>query len=223
MSTVTLIYISIVLVTLYDVADFCKVSNLPEFQATELELVTPVEDDRVSVLVPSYTFTCAGNVTEWRARVSGRRNAYDRYDLTFSIWRRKEMNNNCTFENIGRNFHTGLAPEVDTDNTPLGTLTFDVPEDKRVLVQPGDFIGIDVQYRVTSPDILPIPGSILMYTNQTDAMVYIKSYSLHSTSCINELYERVDEVNSHHQLSAVAAAPIITMEIGERCLYRQAT
>lgn len=223
MSTGKLFYTSIVLITLYSVAkcdDICKVSNLPEFQATELEQVIPMEDDRVSVLIPSYIFTCAGYVTQWRAHVNGRRNTYDRYDLTFSIWRKNEMDNECEFMNIDKNFHTGLTPEVDANNTALGTLTFNVPGDKRVLVQPGDFVGIDVRhYEVTGQGIPPVPASIVMDTNKTDVKVYIMPYPLQSTiRCINESYDGVDALNFPQQLTA---APIITMEIGEK--YRQDT
>ena len=196
--------------------DTCNVNNLPEFRDTE-HLRREGLVNRIAALVPSYTISCAGYVTQWRAYVESRREFNDRYQMYFSIWRRIETSESCSFTKIGENFHPALVPETDTDSTALGTVTLYVSEDERIIAEPGDFVGFRVNhYEVEWPGgqgAMLGNASVMVELNKTDVTVHMWTRPLpHEIPCLDQsyFYGWVEEDNS---LPPIAAAPVITMEI----------
>ena len=173
---ISLFYTAIFLFSTPSICYFCGVDNLPEFRKTG-HLQRDGLPSGIAALIPSYNFSCAGHVKQWRAHVERRRNRYDRYDLNFSIWRRTESHGeDCTYKKVGENSYRGLAPEIGENSTILGTVTLNVIEEQRVLVQPGDFVGFQVQHYevdwLNGQRVKLGVASIMVDLNRTDVLVW---------------------------------------------------
>ena len=189
------------------ICEMCGLENLPEFRDTEHLQREGLQSGTVAI-IPSYNFTCAGYVKEWRAHVERRRNRHDRYEMAFSVWRKTDR---CALTKVGENSHVGLAPEVGENGTVLGTVTLHVNEEQRLLVQPGDFVGFQVRhYEVDWPsgnETGPGSASVMVDLNKTDVLVWIRSLPFDLT-CIESW-----EVFQPHPL---AAAPVIDVSMEMR-------
>lgn len=199
--------------------DFCGVENLPEFWSTRRQQNDGLPN-RVAALIPSYIFSCAGYIKQWRAHVE---NSSNLYQLTFSVWRRTEsQDENCTYANVGENFHHGIAPEIGENGA--GIVTLNVSSEQRVLVQPGDFVGFQSHHNVSgsfSGEGAESHGaSVVLDFNRTNVTVWYRS-SPFQQACISEK----DLVGkdfvpfsplSPDQLLPLSAAPVIDVAV-EMC------
>ena len=187
--------------------EVCGLSGLPEFRDTTEHLQREGLMNRISAIVPSYTFTCAGAVTRWRAHVERRRNRYDRYEMTFSVWRPAD---GCTYVRVGENSNSGLAPELDSNGEALGSVTLSVPVEDRFSVEPGDFVGFSVRhYEVEWPSGLELGegAASVMVENRTDISTYAwTAPALPPTlPCIREGIVAMN----------ITAAPVITVDMSK--------
>ena len=182
----------------------CGVSGLPEFRDTQREGLM----NRISAIVPSYTFTCAGVVTRWRVHVERRRNRYDRYDMTLSVWRPAD---GCTYVRVGENSHSGLAPDLDSNGEALGSVTLDVPKEDRFSVEPGDFVGFSVRhYEVEWPSEHELGegvASVMVNLNRTDISTYAWT-ALSLPPILPCIREGIVAIN-------ITAAPVITVDMSK--------
>ena len=201
------IIVGFLLLTLVKCQEICGVSDLPPFRDTE-HFQREGLINRISAIVPSYTFTCSGVVRRWRAHVERRRNRYDRYELTFSVWRPAD---GCTYDKVGENNHSGLAPELDGNGEALGSVTLDVREEDRFSVESGDFVGFSVRhYEVDWPsdrEIAEGAASLMVDLNRTDISTYAWiTATLPSTlPCMRE---GVTSIN-------ITAAPVISVDMSK--------
>ena len=190
------------------ICEKCGVENLPEFRDTAHPQRDGLQSGTIA-LIPSYNFTCAGYISQWRAHVERRRNRYDRYEMSFSVWRRTEE---CAVTKVGENYHAGLAPEVDENGTVLGTVMLNVHDGNRILVQPGDFVGFRVRhYEVDWPsgqETGPGSASVMVDLNRTDVLVWTRPLPF-DLNCI-ESWEVLESVFEPHPL---AAAPVIDVSM----------
>ena len=201
--------------------DVCGINGVPEFPLSSgrPQHATGQEEglgNKIWALVPSYVFSCPGVVARWRAHVESWRSRYDRYDLKFSVWRRvaESPGGTCSYEAVGENSHTALAPEVDAGGAELGYVTLEVSENERFAVEPGDFVGFTVgHYVVDWPSGVVVEtgtASLATDRNETGVAVYVWQPPLPSTlPCIasgQQLPERV---------VSITAAPIITADMSE--------
>ena len=221
MSTTTLFPIASLLVFALStqvICDTCEVNDLPEFRDIPGHRLEDGLDGEVSAIVPSYTFSCAGHVAQWRAHVEGRRSRYDRYVLTFSVWRRLQTNEFCSLVKIGENSHPGrLAPETDASNSSLGTVTLNVNKGDQILVEPGDFVGFWVRHYEGEGEMVAGAASILTDVNRTDVVVYMSTTPLSShIGCVDQRSTNAWDIEGiPRRITAAVLAPVITMEIRE--------
>lgn len=183
----------------------CGVDNLPEFRDTE-HFQREGLTSKISAVVPSYTFTCAGVVTRWGAHVERRRNRHDRYEMTFSVWR--PAADGCTLAKVGENFHPGLAPEIDEESRELlGSVILYVHKGERFLVEPGDIVGFSVRhYEVEWPserEVAAGVASVMVDRNRTDIATYVWSTAAALESTLP----------CFHEGTNVTAAPVISVEM----------
>lgn len=94
-------------------------------------------DSRIFALVPAYTFTCHGNVTEWGAYVEHP----GRYRIAFQIWRRDPDDPGCYY--LEEENEDSLAETGDGNYT----LSLTVQVEDQIAVQPGDIVGFFVRNR----------------------------------------------------------------------------
>ena len=67
----------------------CDVNDLPAFgdSTRDSEYIGSQRNaDRLQTIIPAYTFTCTGRVTEWRACVDSGATS-ERYYIQFQVWR----------------------------------------------------------------------------------------------------------------------------------------
>ena len=196
--------------SLVQCGEVCGVNNLPEFGELQQQGEEGLSN-KIWAMVPSYTFSCPGVVQRWRARVESGRNLYDRYQMTFSVWRTVENAvGTCSYDRVGQNSHSGLAPEVDTEGAELGIVTLEVPEEERFSVEAGDFVGFTVRhYEVDGEVVRTGTASVLtVNSNVTNATVYVWQPPIPSMlPCIDgDMPEGV---------IPFAAAPVVTVEMGK--------
>lgn len=196
------------------VCDFCGVENLPEFRSMG-HLQNDGLPNRVAALIPSYVFSCAGYIKQWRAHVEAWESGNDLYQLTFSVWRRTNRDGNCTYtkvgENRGEDVHHGLVPESGT-----GIVTLNVSSEKRVRVQPGDFVGFQSHYY-----LLGSPGgpggteshgaSVAVDPNRTNVTVWYRSSPLEQRCISEEDFVPLSPLSD--QLLPLSAAPVIDVAV----------
>ena len=205
------LFVLVVGASLAKCEEVCGLSNLPEFR--DAEQVSHGLPAKISGIIPSYSFTCAGIVTKWRARVESGQ-SFDRYDMTFSVWRTVNSSGTCTYVRVDDNSGSGLVPELGADGEALGSVTLCVHEEDRFSVEVGDFVGFSVRnYEVNGQGYAEGDASVMVDENTTDLATYVwTTTSLPQTlSCIRELPGGVFTVNPFRLL----VAPVITAEIGE--------
>ena len=207
------------------VCDFCGVENLPEFWSTRDQRNDGLPN-RVAGLIPSYIFSCAGYVKQWRAHVEAWESSNDLYQVTFSVWRRTEsQDDNCTYTKVGENFHHGLAPEIGENGG--GIVTLNVSSEQRVPVRPGDFVGFQLHHYIlgslSGEGAKSHGASVVMDFNRTNVTVWYRS-SPFQQACISDrdLVEK-DFIPlsplSPDQLLPLSAAPVIdvAVEMRKKC------
>ena len=103
------------------------------------------EEEPVQVIIPSYQFTCYGEITEWRAFVE--RSGGGHYDdqphsITFQVWRPSSPPDG-QYTIVGLNdFSPILLANPRIDNGDNQGIVTGVPlESERIEVQPGDVVG----------------------------------------------------------------------------------
>lgn len=207
------------------ICDLCGVENLPEFRSTgHQQRVLP---NQVAALVPSYNFSCAGYVNQWRAHVETQGSDNDRYQITFSVWRRLESRDeNCRYAKVGENYNFSLAPEIsiDENGTAFGTLTLNVSSKQRVLVRPGDFVGLQLLHYSwldshRGQGAAESYGASVMVINGTDVTLWYRK-SPFQQACFSENDLVGDSPHTPNQLLPLQAAPVIDVEV-EICKIRK--
>ena len=106
--------------------------NTPVYRDQGGLAVLRLENDNL-YLIPAYTFSCHGNVTQWGACVE-REGGGERYTIIFSVYRPSGPALPNCYSLVGSNVLADAAP---TDSC----VTLDVPVDQ-VSVQPGDVVGV---------------------------------------------------------------------------------
>ena len=105
--------------------------NTPEY-GDEGEEVASLENDNL-YLISAYTFSCHGNVTQWRACVE---KTGVRYDILFYVFR---PSTDPALPNCYTQISEDLA-ENPTQNDSCFTLN--IPQVNQTSVQPGDVVGV---------------------------------------------------------------------------------
>lgn len=199
------------------ICDTCEVNNLPVFRDIPSHGLEDGLDGGISAIIPSYTFNCAGHVAQWRAHVEGRRSRYDRYVLTFSVWRKQKTNEFCAIIKIGENSHLGrLAPDTDGNNSSLGIVTLNVRREDQILAEPGDFVGFQVAHYDEEEEMAGA-ASVMADVNRTDVVVYMSTSSLAShIGCVDQRSLSDWEIEGvTRRITPAVLAPVITMEMRE--------
>lgn len=198
------------------------VDSLPDFRNTG-HLQREGLSNGIAAVIPAYNFSCTGRVKQWRAHVERRRNRYDRYKLTFSVWRQTSSSDDCEYQLVGENAHSGLAPELGDNDTALGTVTLNVSAEEQIVVRPGDFVGFKVEhYEVAWPSgrwLGAGAASIMVDLEQTDVLVWNKQLPFDQT-CLRErdLDRETEHYSGVFEPTPLPAAPVIAVmvESGKR-------
>ena len=111
-----------------------------DYRNSELRSETIPEQHQV--LIPSYRFTCCGNITEWGVDVAPAGNNHDRvYNLDLQVWRPSPtVRTTGCYSLVGNNRFTSvsLANQV-AIVTPLP------PRQEQIEFQPGDVLGFNLE------------------------------------------------------------------------------
>jgi len=113
------------------------VQNLPTFDdqgGGGVERIQP----GTQVIIPDYSFTCYGNITQWGAWVE-RPGGNERYTLNFQVWRRSGGGQGTTgcYDLVDNNLFQMLEPED-------GEIVVLVAKEDQIQVRPGDVVGFSV-------------------------------------------------------------------------------
>ena len=159
------------------------------------------------VIIPDYSFTCYGNVTQWGAWVE--RPGNERYTLDFQVWRRSGGGQGTTgcYDMVDNN----LFRMVNPDN---GEIVVPVAVEDQIQVRPGDVVGFSVVssnrqdngVELQDTDDDP-PGGCVAVTAW---------HGLLPTSSGNtpgSCRIRVEDVIGYELRSSTSAAPIITVAL----------
>ena len=96
--------------------------------------------------MPSYTFTCHGNITLWGACLQPGGGAEEQYDIDFRVFRPSSDGVGC-YDLIGSNFLDDGDPD-DTGDLDHCLVLTDIPPEDQIQVQPGDVVGFfAIQYK----------------------------------------------------------------------------
>ena len=216
----------------------CGVANLPAFgdRRDDEDFLGRPPDDRLQVIVPTYTFNCTGRVTEWRACVVPGGGG-ERYYIQFQVWRPtavlgcyRLVGYNAppepTFDGMGEvNNADQLLQPGDPSNL---CVRLPVSEDEEIEFQPGDVIGYYTdRFRERNdrdPDD-PDDGGVQVISDQ-NVVVYnridvplddlktqyaIPALGSDPSSCGFEL--EGSDSNLFQMTSSIAGAPIISLSL----------
>ena len=111
----------------------------------ELQPVGVTSGRNVQIIVPGYTFTCHGLITNWLI-VARKPNLITPQPIELQVWR---PTGNQSFELIGSNVLPLAENEPD-----FFLLNYTVPQDSQIQVAPGDIVGafypLNPAYRIRS-------------------------------------------------------------------------
>ena len=153
-------------------------------------------------LIPSYSFSCHGNVTQWRACVE-RGGGRERYTIIFYVFRRstKLTLPNC-YTQVGRtNTLTDAMPEH-------SCVTLDLASADQVSVQPGDVVGV-------LPMSNKVDNGIEIDVSVTGVTAFYAPMSAVFDGSLECAFKTAPDGNLP---SSVVSAPVITAVVGEPCV-----
>ena len=182
--------------------------NLPTFAdqggGDDVQRILP----GTQVIIPDYSFTCYGNITQWGAWVERGRN--EEYTLDFQVWRRSGGGQGTTgcYDLVDNN----LFQMVNPDN---GEIVVPVAVEDQIQVRPGDVVGFSVvesnrqDHGVELQDDEEPPGGRVAVTawHGPNPM---------SASAAGSCRIRVGGVIGYELRSSTSAAPIITVVVVKR-------
>ena len=160
--------------------------------------VPRLENDNL-YLIPAYTFSCHGNVTQWKACVE-RGGESERYTIVFTVYRPSGPALPNCYDLVGSNILADAAP---TDSC----VTLDVPVDQ-VSVQPGDVVGVIPMSNKTDNGIeidISVTRVTTWYTPINNLII----------GGVGPCQFRVSDGNLP---LSVPLAPVITAVVGELCI-----
>ena len=206
----------------------CSVTNLPVFQDSRhlnSSLARP-SDDKLQAIVPAFSFTCTGRVTEWKACVE-QGGGVQRYYIQFQVWRSTGLQG-C-YRLVGSNappLGAGGAVDIDLLLQPSDhCLVLPVAENEQIEFQPGDVIGYYAdRYRRIGND--PNDGGVQWIENNTVVVYHtvdVPLSDLKTEYAISPLgpdpaacgFNIAASTSNSHVLSiSTSGAPIITLTLG---------
>ncbi len=154
--------------------------------------------DKIQAILPTYTFTCSGPVVQWGACVQPRGGS-ERYDIYFQVWRSNGVDG-C-YSIVDSNFVADGDPDV-----PRGCIVYDVPEDQRIVVEPGDVMGFYSDHNRDS-------GGIEVDTD-VDLDVWYRTLSNPTQSDLEDSSLCIGATGDLNTLST-SGAPVITAVVGK--------
>ena len=170
--------------------------GLPLFGGREPHNELP---DKIQAILPTYTFTCSGQVVQWGACVQPQgRN--ERYDIYFQVWR--STGDDGCYSIVGSNFIADGDPDI-----PRGCIVFDVPEDQRFTVEAGDVMGF---YSDHNRD----RGGLDLDTD-VDLDVWYRTLSNPTLSDLEDGSLCIGANQDLGTLSSDSGAPILTAVVGK--------
>ena len=185
------------------------VQNLPTFAnqgpRDEIQQIFP----GTQVIIPDYSFTCYGNVTQWGAWVE-RGGRGEEYTLDFQVWRRSEGGQGTTgcYELVDNNLFLMVNPD-------RGEIVVPVAVEDQIQVRPGDVVGFVVVESNQEDN-----GVELQDTDDDPPEGRVAVTAWHGpmpTSAIvpGSCRIRVGNVVGYELRSSTSAAPIITVVVGK--------
>jgi len=174
------------------------------------------------VIIPDYSFTCYGNVTQWGAWVD-RGGGNEEYTLDFQVWRRSEEGQGTTgcYELVDNNLFLAVNPDG-------GEIIVPVAVEDQIQVRPGDVVGFSVvsssrqdngmdrqDNGVELQDDDGPPGGDVAVTAWHGPLPM-------SASAAASCRIQVGNVVGYELRSSTSAAPIITVVVGKRTNLRSA-
>ena len=159
------------------------------------------------VIIPDYSFTCYGNVTQWGAWVE--RPGNERYTLDFQVWRRSGGGQGTTgcYDLVDNN----LFQMVNPDN---GEIVVPVAVEDQIQVRPGDVVGFSVVSSNRQDNGVELQRTDDPPGGHVAVTVWHGPLSL-SASAAGSCRIRVGDEDNYELSSSTSAAPIITA-VGKR-------
>ncbi len=142
----------------------CPPANIPTFVDTSrTQLEGPVQ-----AIVPSYYFSCYGNVTMWGACIEPGDNREDElYDIYFQVLRAAPQGPEGCYDLVGYNcIERGMGG---VDELQRCIVLEDIPPDDQIQVEPGDVVGFRIEHfnNGNASD-----GGVQLVTDKTDVTVW---------------------------------------------------
>ena len=183
--------------------------NLPTFAdqggGDDVQRILP----GTQVIIPDYSFTCYGNITQWGAWVERGRN--EEYTLDFQVWRRSGGGQGTTgcYDLVDSNLFQMLEPDG-------GEIMVPVAVENQIQVRPGDVVGFSVVETDREEN-----GVVLQDTDDDPPGGRVAVTAWHgplpmSASVPGSCRIRVGDVIGYELRSSTSAAPIITVVVGKR-------
>lgn len=151
----------------------------------------------VQALIPAYTFSCYGNVTEWRAHVRPGGGLH-RYHIEFQVWRPSTINGCYALVGVNSDLQAKPAQRQ---------VRLIVAENQQIKVQPGDVVGFYSNHLLVNGS-----GSIQLDKSVSTVSVWYRNGDLTFT---NTEDCRLSSGEDHFIDRSTAAAPVITATVGE--------
>ena len=174
--------------------------NTPEFRDQGEGGVPRLDNSSLLYLIPAYTFSCHGKVTQWGACVESR-GGWNRYTIFFYVFRPSTdpAQPNC-YSQVGRNTIMDTVPEK-------CCVTLDVQSVDQISVQPGDVVG----FRPQSSNSVNVGIEIDISVTGITTWDVTEKVATGEATCLYTASEG-------NPPTSTSVAPVITAVVGETCV-----